>query len=69
MDSEEGRENKKMRQPKIKKIVSEKTTFEVRTNQFVKLFWLFCKTNFFRGIPFPSELWNWLFRETRNAPE
>jgi hypothetical protein len=29
------------------KIVSEKTTFEVRTNHFVNLFWLLCKTNFF----------------------
>jgi hypothetical protein len=38
------------------KKVSEKTTFEVRTNQFVKLFCLFCKTNFFRGISFRSEL-------------
>jgi hypothetical protein len=28
------------------------TTFEVQTNHFVKLFWLFCKTNFLRIIPF-----------------
>ncbi len=38
----------KMRQSKISKIVSEKTTFEVRTNHFVKLFWMFCKKYFSR---------------------
>jgi hypothetical protein len=26
--------------------MSEKTTFEVGTNHFVNLFWLFCETNF-----------------------
>jgi hypothetical protein len=47
-------------------VVSEKMFFEVWTNNFfVKLFWLFCKTEFFRGIPFRSELRNWLFRGTR----
>ncbi len=30
------------------------------------LFWLFCKTNFFLGIPYRSELKNWLFRGPRN---
>jgi hypothetical protein len=47
-------------------VVSEKMFFEVWTNIFfVKLFWLFCKTEFFRGILFRSELRNWLFRGTR----
>ncbi len=45
----------KMRQPKIPKVVSEKTTFKVQTNHFVKLFWLFFKTNFLHIIPFHSE--------------
>ncbi len=36
-----------MWQPKISKIVSEKTTFEEQTYRFVKLVWLFCKTIFF----------------------
>jgi hypothetical protein len=34
--------------------VTEKTTFEVQTNHFVKLFWLFGETNFFLVIPFHS---------------
>jgi hypothetical protein len=34
----------KTRQPKIKK--SQKNGFEVQTNHYVKLFWLFCKTIF-----------------------
>jgi hypothetical protein len=33
--------------PKISKIVSGKTTFEVWTNPFAKLFWLFCLKKFF----------------------
>jgi hypothetical protein len=38
---------------KISKIVSEKTTFEVGTNHFVKLFWLFCKTIFLHNsVPY-----------------
>ncbi len=37
-------------QPKISKIVLEKTTFEVQTNHFVKLFCLFCKTNFLQNV-------------------
>jgi hypothetical protein len=36
---------------------------------FVKLFWLFSKTNFLSRIPFRSELRNWLFRGTRNDSE
>jgi hypothetical protein len=44
--------------PKIfYKPASEKTTFEVRTNHFVKLFCLFCKL-IFCVIPFCSELRN-----------
>jgi hypothetical protein len=39
------------------------------TNLYVELFWLFCKTYFFRGIPFRSDLRNWLFRGNRNASE
>jgi hypothetical protein len=46
----------KTRQLKVLKIVSEKTTFEVRTNHFVKKFCLFCETNFFCRIPFYSKL-------------
>jgi hypothetical protein len=38
-----------------KKKVLEQTTFEVWKNNFVKLFLLFCKTNFFRNsVPFRS---------------
>jgi hypothetical protein len=33
----------------------------------VQLFWLLCKTYYFHGIPFLSELRYWLFRRTRNA--
>jgi hypothetical protein len=36
---------------------------------FVKLFWLFNKTSFFRGIPFRSELRIGLFQDTRNHTE
>jgi hypothetical protein len=46
MHSEEGRENNKMRQPKIKKIVSEKTTFEVRPNNLFSYFGCFVKLIF-----------------------
>ncbi len=42
----------KTRQPNISIIVSEKTTFGVQTNHFVKLFAGVCKTNFLCGIPF-----------------
>jgi hypothetical protein len=54
MHSEEGRENNKMRQPKIKKIVSEKTTFEVRPNNLLSYFGCFVKLIFsaeFRSLP------------------
>jgi hypothetical protein len=41
--------------PKKKQLeVSEKRNFEAWVNHFVKLNWLFCKTNFFRRIPFHS---------------
>ncbi len=49
------------------KISVKKMTLEIRTNHFVNLFWLFCKTNLsakFRSIPFCSELWNWFFLGT-----
>ncbi len=52
------------RQPKK---VSEKTTFEVRTNHFVKLFCLFCKTDFLRGISFPSSFGTGSSAELRMA--
>ncbi len=52
--AEEKTTQNKMRQLKISKIQLEKMTFDVRTNHFVKLFWLFCKTIFFRRIPFHS---------------
>ncbi len=42
----------KTRQHNISIIVSEKTTFDVQTNHFVKLFAGVCKTNFLCGIPF-----------------
>ncbi len=42
---------------------------EVWTNHIVKLFWLFCKTNFSRSILFHSELRIWLFRWTQNVSE
>jgi len=38
------------------------TAFEVWTNHFVKLFWLFFKTNIFCVFLFHSEIRNWLFR-------
>jgi hypothetical protein len=38
-------------------------------NHYAELIWLFCKTYFFPGIPFRSELRNWLFRGNRNASE
>jgi hypothetical protein len=44
--AEEKTSQSKTRQPKISKIVSEKTTFEVLTNNFLKLICLFCKTSF-----------------------
>ncbi len=63
----------KTRQPNISIIVSEKTTFDVRTNHFVKLFCCcFVKVFFsaeFHSVPFHSELRNWLFCVTRNASE
>ncbi len=49
---------------KIFLILSKKTTFEVRKDHFVQLFWLFV---FFCVILFPSELWNRLFRGPRNT--
>ncbi len=56
----------KLQRPKISKIVSEKTTFEVQTNHLVKLLWLFCKNNICRIIPFRFELPNWPFHGLRN---
>jgi hypothetical protein len=41
--------------------------FEVRKDYFVELFWLFCKTNFFRVTLFRFEFRNELCREHRNA--
>jgi hypothetical protein len=63
----------KTRQANILKIVSEKTTFDVQTNHFVKLLCccsvkLFFSAEF-HSVPFRSELRNWLFRGTRNASE
>ncbi len=52
--AEEKTSQSKTRQPKISKIVSEKTTFEERKNHFLKLICLFCKTNFYRMYR-PSE--------------
>jgi hypothetical protein len=53
-----GRENNSEPNPAVEnvKIVTEKTTFEVRSNHFVKLFCQFCKTNLFRRIPFHAVL-------------
>ncbi len=60
-------------QPNISIIVSEKTTFDVQTNHFVKLFCCcFVKVIFsteFHSVPLHSKLRNWLFRGTRNAAE
>jgi hypothetical protein len=64
----------KMRQPNISIMVSEKTTFDVQTNHFVKLFCCcFVKLIFLLRTPFHSafhsKLRNWLFRGIRNASE
>ncbi len=63
----------KTSQPNISIIVSEKTTFDIQTNQFVKLLsCCFVKLIFsaeFHSVPFRSELRNWLFRGTRNSSE
>jgi hypothetical protein len=66
---EKKKSQNKIKQLKISKKLSEKETFNVRTNHFVTLFCKFCKTNFFRKIPLRSELRNWLFRGTRIASE
>jgi hypothetical protein len=63
----------KTQQANILKIVSEKTTFDVQTNHFVKLFCC-CSVKLifsaeFHSVPFRSEFRNWLFRGTRNASE
>jgi hypothetical protein len=45
----------KTQQPNISIILSERATFDVQTNHFVKLFCCcFCQINFFRGVSFHS---------------